>query len=118
MKILAQARQTGKTEKLIVASAEQNIPIVTNHIENIHYIKHRANELGLAIPEPLTIRDAMNTKLLGSTKTVLIDDAEWVLNHMMKEICGVEADTIAVTLRDKDGYEMLPDGRSIKDIMN
>lgn len=117
MKLLCQPRQTGKTEELLKISSETKYPIITRDKNEAKLLSERAKKEKLNIPEPLSIRDAMNTRLLGNSK-VLIDDADFVLSYMIRELCGVEIDTIAMVSRDKEGYEMLPDGRSSKDIIN
>lgn len=88
-------RQTGKSTELVKRSAELKIPIITINKTESDYLKRIANNLGLEIPDPICIKIAMNTRTLQSDK-VIVDNAEFILNHMMKEICGAEIDTMAM----------------------
>lgn len=55
MVILNQERGTGKTCTLIKLSSQNNIPIATPF--NTLYIKSKAKELNLHIPEPIAIKN-------------------------------------------------------------
>lgn len=108
-------RQSGKSTELVKRSAEQKIPIITRNKNECKYLKSIAEKLNLEIPDPICIKTAMNTLLLQSDK-VIIDDAEYILNYMMKNLCRAEIDTIAMTEYGDDGYEIIPDGKSLKDV--
>ena len=108
-------RQSGKSTELVKRSAEQKIPIITRNRSECKYLKSIAEKLNLEIPDPICIKSAMNTLLLQSDK-VIIDDAEYILNYMMKELCRAEIDTIAMTEYDDDGYEVVSNGKLSEDV--
>lgn len=79
MKIIYKSRGEGKTTELVKMSASTGIPILC---KNIRYIIDIANELGLNIPEPITIKDYTPF----SNEKILVDDAEYVLEHLIGRI--------------------------------
>ena len=79
MKIIYKSRGTGKTTELVELSASTQIPIIC---VNSKHIIEVARELGLTIPQPISIK---NYKPFSNEK-ILVDDAEYVLAHLIGKI--------------------------------
>lgn len=106
MRSIVKPRQTGKTVECIYRSAETGYPIIVRNRMDARSINKEAKKFGLEIPDPITIRDAMNTKILQSSK-VIVDDADFVFDYMMKEVCGANIDTLSMVRRNKNGSESI-----------
>ena len=104
MEILYRGRGTGKTTALIYASALTRIPILTSSSKHGDYIKKRAKELNLSIPEPLTAEDIrLGGKMHGMGITqVFADDAEVLLEKALHEYLGVDVQAITLTWKMSD----------------
>lgn len=89
MVIIYQERGTGKTCTLIELSARNNMPIATAY--NPTYIKDKARELNLTIPEPIKINTLAD---LENVDKVYIDDAEAVIQKLFP--CSVQAITMSI----------------------
>lgn len=136
-------RNEGKTTLLLRRSAEENIPIVCNTKAHANYVKEKAKELKLSIPEPIvpiwftrTGQSQANCVLIGTkVDKVLIDDADIFLNTVAHHALGVDVagftmtdPCISVDLsakkkpirvwspwhRTSDGIEYATDGKSVK----
>lgn len=95
MKIINLGRCQGKTIRLLYASEWQNIPILcANHCQK-EYLKEKARDLGLKIPEPITPSSLARGKT--EHKDILIDEAPLVLQSLLKEL-GVMGEIKAITL--------------------
>ena len=93
MRIIAKARQTGKTTELIKRSAETGFPIVCRHRLAAFTILQQSKNLGLSIPAPYTYAELNSAAvLLNPGLPVLIDDAE----ELLKCFCPVPIDTITI----------------------
>ena len=79
MKIIYKSRGKGKTTELVKISASTGLPIVCKTTSHINYI---AKELGLTIPTPIAIKDYKPF----SNEKILVDDAEYVLSHLIGRI--------------------------------
>lgn len=112
MKTIIKPRQGGKTTDLIKISSETKYPIIVRNQMEVNRVKQMAGELGLEIPDPLYIRDAMNTRMLYTSK-VLVDDAEFVLDFILHEVCGCSVDTLTMVQRNEKGHEIDTHGDDI-----
>ena len=92
MVILNQERGTGKTCTLITLSARNNIPISTPF--DTLYIKAKAKELNLQIPEPISIK---NLEDLNTIDKVYIDD----MDILIKKIFPCDVQLIAMSAGEK-----------------
>lgn len=79
MNIIYKSRGEGKTTELVRLSASTGMPIVCMDTRHINYI---AKELGLTIPKPVAIKDYEPF----SNDKILVDDAEYVLQHLIGKI--------------------------------
>lgn len=77
MEILSMERGSGKTTKLIKISNKTKAPIICRTRKMAKLIKERAKEMGLEIPNPMTIDMYKNEKY--RYEKVLIDDIDLVL---------------------------------------
>lgn len=114
MKTIIKPRQAGKTHDLILISAETGYPIITKSVDSSREIINRAKKMNLNIPDPLTIYDIMNTKRCNSSM-VLVDDAEFILNIMIREMSGAQVDTIAIAQRNEKGHELTIYGEDLNE---
>lgn len=86
MKIISKGRGEGKTAELVKMSAETQIPILHHYPP---YVEDVAEELGLSIPRPISIREFNIEK----PEKVLIDDVDF----MLKRLLGTEVVAAALT---------------------
>lgn len=102
---LLSGRQTGKTRELIKMSVENNTPIVVRDQEQVRIITMLAEEMGVDIPAPINVR----TLLAGSMqnrfenkeiKSVLVDDADIILQILMDNLRVMSVDAIAMCTDD------------------
>ena len=77
MEILNMNRGEGKTTELIKVSSITNAPIICRTRKMAKLIKEKAKEMGLEIPNPMTIDMYKNEKY--RYEKVLIDDIDLVL---------------------------------------
>ena len=79
-------RGSGKTTQLIMQSAASGIPIMVARGYYKKILKENAQRLGVQIPEPIIWRnDSENDD--AKFKTVLVDDVEHFLNHILMTTC-------------------------------
>lgn len=83
MVILNQERGTGKTCTLIKLSAKNNVPIAVPY--GTAYIKQKAKELNLQIPEPIYIH---NLEDLSGIDKVYVDDMDVLIKKLFP--CNVQ----------------------------
>lgn len=81
-------RNTGKTTELVKLSAQKQIPILCMDT-SISHINDIAKDLNLNIPTPISI----NNYRQGETDTVLVDNAEYVLQYLL----GCNIDTLSMS---------------------
>lgn len=77
MQILNMNRGSGKTTELIKVSSITNAPIICRTRKTAKFIKEKAKEMDLEIPNPMTIDMYKNEKC--RYEKVLIDDIDLVL---------------------------------------
>lgn len=80
MNIIVRPLGCGKTYELVKLSAETQFPIVVEHRTHFVHILSIAFGLGLKIPRPITIQEALSGKSSG--QGVLIDNADIILQKM------------------------------------
>ena len=97
MKIILKGRGEGKTTELIKESAKTGKYILTADRNRVCKIDEMAKRMGLHIPFPITVEEAMRYRFRDSfINRILIDDADDVLRMIFQ----VEIDTITLT-KDK-----------------
>ena len=90
MKVINMDRGAGKTTFLVALSAENNIPIVSVMPP---VIQARADALGVKIPKPMSVREAIESP----RQTVYVDD----LNFVAARALGQDIDTCTITEHDE-----------------
>ena len=88
MKVIAGDRRSGKTTELIKMSAESGKRIMCMGLDSARYVKQRAEDMGLDIPEPLSM---FSTRLVEGEQ-VLVDEAQ----HVIERATGCYVDAISV----------------------
>ena len=96
MKIITGKRGTGKTTQLIVASALNNIPIVTYSETHADYIKDLAHRMKIQIPDPISIN-----KMPRCYEEVLVDDAEFILQKIFSDHFNANISAITLSLDEE-----------------
>lgn len=98
MKLLIKGRRTGKTTQMLYTSEATGYPIVVHSRQMVSVLKNRAKQLGISIPEPITVNDLR----MGffSPKGVLIDEADKIISDALDAYLGCHV--VAATLTD--GY--------------
>lgn len=81
MKIYCGGRASGKTIKAIQLSAEEQMAIVCFSYHQIEYIKYRAKEMNLKIPEPIMAED-VRRKVRGNRRGLIVDDLDLLLRRL------------------------------------
>ena len=99
MRYIIKGRQQGKTHKLIIASEVTGYPIMLPDEKRKHFIKDMAKEMGCDIPEPISYEHYMRYGGGSSIENILIDDAESIIEKMLKNT--LKTNVVAVTLTDK-----------------
>lgn len=105
MNKIIMGRRFGKTYNLVKLSAIKQIPILCAYSHSKITIKEKAKELGVIIPEPLSVRDIWDKGI--RLEEVLVDDAERVLEYMLKGICGANIHTLTFTLGEDSFRSMI-----------
>jgi hypothetical protein len=96
MWILKGERGSGKSWELVRDSAKMQIPILVSHERNVEYVKERAKEQNLNIPDPIVYQKGMH---LG--KSVLVDDLESFISSVLGgKIVGATSSTIEIVSKD------------------
>jgi len=90
MKVICKGRGEGKTTDLIKLSAETGVPIL--RAGNIWYVTDLAEEMGLSIPKPMSIREAKETR----PDRVYIDDVD----HVLRWLLGTDVEACTLTPTD------------------
>lgn len=91
-------RGSGKTTELIHRSMETGIPIVTGDEVRARRIWEKASELDGVFPGTYTIKEVLDGALRGTTiTTVMIDDAEPIIEYALRKILGVEVIAATIT---------------------
>lgn len=83
MKIYNLKRGGGKSVRMLYASEYQNVPIVCMNSSHKEYLKRKAKELGLNIPEPITVEDIGDARTALNTTDVLVDEIPFVLQTLL-----------------------------------
>lgn len=100
MKIINLGRGQGKTIRLLYASEWNDIPILCANDKHKQHLIDMAKELGLYIPEPITVSEltyeTIKEKGILREKDMFVDEAHWVLQKMLKNM-GMKGEIKAVT---------------------
>lgn len=117
IKTIIKPRQGGKTTDLLKMSAETGYPIVAKNREDGRSMKKRAKELGLCIPEPVTINQVMKRDVNIYADHVLIDDAEYFINQIVMKLAGYQVAGLTMTTRNEKGHEVTIYGEDLNDTL-
>ena len=101
MKIINLPRQCGKTTRLLYASEFNDIPIVCATHQQKDYLKEKAKQMQLLIPEPIVVSEFIRGGVKRLDKDILIDEAPTVLEVMLRNL-GLNGKIKAITLSEKD----------------
>lgn len=111
MRSIYKGRACGKTLELIRRSAELDYPIIVKDKATGRGIKERAKEMGLCIPEPISIVSVIDGRTdRVKSNAVLVDDADYILDRLINHMIGCHVDTIALVARNEKGHELDRDG--------
>lgn len=95
--IYSMPRQSGKTAMLIKKSSETGMTIVVPTMDMRDQVKKEAFDLGLNIPDPITIRQFIVTIYndhMMHKKSYLIDDLQLALRIMGVDVAAVDCDYV------------------------
>lgn len=101
MKIINLPRQCGKTTRLLYASEFNDIPIVCATHQQKDYLKEKAKQMQLLIPEPIVVSEFTRGGIKRLDSDVLIDEIPMVLQAMFRQL-GLNGKIKAITLSEKD----------------
>lgn len=93
------SRGTGKTTLLVKQSARKKTPILCPCLYSKRHIKEIAKELGLEIPEPISVGECVgsNLKFADGGNRILVDDAQEVLRLLVRNNFGAIVDTFTMS---------------------
>lgn len=95
MQFITGPRCSGKTYALIEESAKTGIPIIAPTMMMAYGVKQRAKEMGLDIPEPVSINKVVTRG--GRPGKYLIDELELCLNQI-----GIDPVYVSVKTEGED----------------
>ena len=107
MKIMLGGKNSGKTTKLVKVSAREKIHIICSNFQRKFNILDVAKKLKLDIPEPITLCEVVNNKLIGiNDQRILIDDAEIILTRLLLQYMSpyVNVDVITIDTSKENLY--------------
>ena len=107
MNIIYGDRCSGKTTKLIMTSAVMNMPIICNEQYRAHYIKEKANQLRVDIPEPIVIEQGYSCKGYSYNGSVLLDDANLYIKDALEQYFGVSIGACTFFVDKNSVYEKI-----------
>lgn len=81
-KTITGTRGSGVSTQLVLESSLSRAPILCMYYPSKRHLLDRAAELGVTIPEPLTIGE-FNDRGLIKPKRIIIDDASFVLENLL-----------------------------------
>lgn len=88
MRIIALERGKGKTEQAIKMAAEGFYYLVCFNNLEARYVKHRAKEMGLDIPMPITHDAFLSGRYcLAGIKGFVIDDFDTMFRSVFSRLC-------------------------------
>ncbi len=102
MKIFNLGRGKGKTTRLLYASEFNNAPIVCSFKTSKRFLVDKARQIGLEIPEPITVSELKNLRGKRIAPRVLIDEAETVLQHLIADASGGAIQEILAITTNKE----------------
>ena len=106
MNIIIGGRQSGKTTKLVLRSAYEDIPIMVSNKSRINELLYMAKQLHLEIPTPWTVEEYLYMNKFRGNRMfeagILIDEAEDVLQRFLAGIPILEA-----TINDRGNISYL-----------
>lgn len=82
MDIYVMPRASGKTTMLIHKSHDTQIPILVSDLRRAKYVEELAKNLGIDIPEPLTV----GSNRVWHCRSVLVDDLDSVVGAMFRTL--------------------------------
>lgn len=96
-KIHIGSRQSGKTMELIKRSCFTGETIIVATHVSVQYIKQRASELGLYIPEPITYYEFIDGSKWAENKTnkFLIDELQIFLDRLNIDEATLDKDSVS-----------------------
>lgn len=108
MNYLTGKRRSGKTMRLIFASAVTGYPIVTPTQSGVDFIMKQAQTLDVKIPEPIsaTTLKMLSRGWIDINDKFLIDDADLIIEQALKEylhctpVAAVINNTISLSIKE------------------
>ena len=98
LNLLIKGRAKGKTVGLIYASEVTGYPIIAPNEESVRCIEEKAKELGVRIPDPISIRNWRWTPGAYKPECVLIDEVYSLIGKALDFYLGTHV--VAATMTD------------------
>lgn len=122
IRYLIKPRQGGKTWDLLHKSAHTKYPIIVRNTDECKHLKKKAESMGLEIPNPISI----NTIIKGIREGVqsipgmigchvMVDDADCILQELIRRGINCDIDTIAMVQRNDKGHEVTIYGEDLNE---
>lgn len=83
MKIVKLGRGKGKSTAAIVESSKTYIPILVYNRNQVKMLNDRAENLGLDIPEPVTLKEHLTKKGTKKPFRLIVDETEQILKTLL-----------------------------------
>ena len=115
IKTIIKPRQGGKTTDLLKMSAKTGYPIVAKNISEAKDLKKKAKNMGISIPDCITITQILNKNVKVEAKHVLVDDADYFINYITVKLIGCELAGLTMVTRNDKGHELSIYGEDINE---
>lgn len=95
-------RGKGKTTRLLYASEFNKTPILCVSKLYADLLKDKAKQLGLNIPEPITVTEFVSKNYRGREDLVkgkiYVDELDAVFNQLIKSLSGLDVEASTMTI--------------------
>jgi hypothetical protein len=98
-RLLIKDRGGGKSTGLLYTSEATGYPIITNNLRQTNYLKSKAKELNLTIPEPLTFEQFKQSSKVYKFQHILIDEGYDIISEALNNYLGCEVECATFTDR-------------------
>lgn len=115
IKTIIKPRQGGKTTDLLKMSAETGYPIIAKNVSEAKDLKKKAKNMGISIPDCITITQILNKNVKVEAKHVLVDDADYFINYITVKLIGCELAGLTMVTRNDKGHELSIYGEDINE---
>lgn len=104
-RLIIKDRGKGKSTHLVYTSAATGYPIIVHTSARKEYLYNMADNLGVYMPEPITLNEWEKFYRGKEIENILLDDAEDVISEALNRYFGTNVITATITDKLKEEYE-------------